>query len=487
MNAVAMHPLEAILRHCAAAEPDPWYPREYAQSNGLCWDDLADCLDDLWLEGLIQKSRGDKARGPAIVLSREGKRVLDDPEALERLRNGQSSAPGGRAAIVPQSLRYPRRPVLTRLLVLANVAVFAYGIFQLFPHKGPLKEFLLGPLFRGQPPQLVVNVWEQSGLLTTVALIHGEWWRLLSAAFVHLGLLHLGLNMLGVYSAGRLIEQTWGGLRFLVIYLFGAFGASCAAVVYQPEAQMGGASGALCGLVAAFGVWLLFNGRYLPRSLVLRMAISFLISSGLIIGLSLIPGVSGWGHLGGAVAGGIAALLLDLHRFTRPPLRWLALASLLVLPWVGYGLMERARATDPRWHKEEEKEFVRFHARRVHKASSEGIVLYRDHVQRLLEQGAKRREGAAVEKLLPELEEQHKKLTELAASLAKAGPYRDEDVENARRTAQEYLAARADLFERTERCFRLGEGWTEKDKQALEQQQDKVKDLRGKWEQLWAR
>src|SRR5262249_41261398 len=134
MNAVAMHPLEAILRHCAAAEPGPWYPREYAHSTGLCWDDLADCLEDLWLEGLIQQARGDKARGPAVVLSPEGKRVLDDPEALERLRNGQSSAPGGRAAVIPRSLRFPRRPILTRLLVLANVAVFAYGTFQLFPH-----------------------------------------------------------------------------------------------------------------------------------------------------------------------------------------------------------------------------------------------------------------------------------------------------------------------------------------------------------------
>src|SRR5262249_7983637 len=102
-------------------------------------------------------------------------------------------------------------------------------------------------------------------------------------------------------------------------------------------AAMGGASGALCGLVAAFSVWLMFNGKFLPRSLVGRWRVTLIITIGLMVFLSLLPGVSGWGHLGGAVAGGAAALLLQVQRFARPVvLRSVALIGVLILPAVGY-------------------------------------------------------------------------------------------------------------------------------------------------------
>src|SRR5262249_53686309 len=110
MSAVATSPLEIILRQCAAAAPEPWYPREHAKPAGLSWDDRAALLEILWLEGLIQRVRGEKGRGPALALSAEGAQVLADPAALDRLRQGQSPAPSGRAATVRHSLIRPARP-----------------------------------------------------------------------------------------------------------------------------------------------------------------------------------------------------------------------------------------------------------------------------------------------------------------------------------------------------------------------------------------
>ena len=141
----------------------------------------------------------------------------------------------------------------------------------------------------------------------------------------------------------------WGRLRYLIIYALSGLDGSCLGLAMRPAAASAGASGALCGVVAAAAVWWLCNGRCLPRALARELRINMLINGVLITLISLMPGVGGWGHLGGALAGAAAALALQAQRFARPPWRWAAPLALLALPWLGYAVIERQRATDPAW------------------------------------------------------------------------------------------------------------------------------------------
>ena len=78
----------------------------------------------------------------------------------------------------------------------------------------------------------------------TAGVAHGEWWRLLTASFLHYGLLHIGLNMFSLYFAGSILEQVIGHWRFLLLYLVSGIAGSAGALLWSPNALTVGASGA---------------------------------------------------------------------------------------------------------------------------------------------------------------------------------------------------------------------------------------------------
>lgn len=124
---------------------------------------------------------------------------------------------------------------------------------------------------------------------------HEEYWRLLTSAFLHGGLLHLAFNMLALYLFGPYVEQILGRWRFLLTYVTVSVGASV--FVYwlsSPVSQTVGASGAV---FAIFGLALIFLIR--QRENVTGMLVLLAIN-GLI---SLQSGISWQGHLGGFVVG----------------------------------------------------------------------------------------------------------------------------------------------------------------------------------------
>jgi membrane associated rhomboid family serine protease len=131
----------------------------------------------------------------------------------------------------------------------------------------------------------------------------GEWWRLVTAMFLHYGVLHLLLNMVLLWQLGRYLEEKLGPVRFLALYLLAGLGGNVAAYVFTaPNQPAAGASTSIFGLVMAM---IVVNRR-------LRLDITQLIPL-LVVNLLFtfsVPNVSVEGHLGGLVAGGIVAVIL---------------------------------------------------------------------------------------------------------------------------------------------------------------------------------
>ena len=131
------------------------------------------------------------------------------------------------------------------------------------------------------------------------AVAAGEWYRLVTTGFVHYGLLHLGFNMVLLYQFGQMLEPALGHIRFVALYMGALLVGSFGALVLDPLALTGGASGAVFGLVGAVAVGMRRRGIDIWQSgvgglLVVNLIITFAV-----------PGISVGGHLGG-LAGGAA-------------------------------------------------------------------------------------------------------------------------------------------------------------------------------------
>jgi membrane associated rhomboid family serine protease len=137
------------------------------------------------------------------------------------------------------------------------------------------------------------------------AVASGQDYRLLSAAFVHYGLLHLALNMYALYLIGGAFERYVGSMRFLAIYLVSALAGSFGALLVTPHSHTVGASGAIFGLMGALFVLERQRGMaLLGGSIGGLIVINLLITFG-------IPGISIGGHVGGLIGGGLVAFALS--------------------------------------------------------------------------------------------------------------------------------------------------------------------------------
>ncbi len=143
----------------------------------------------------------------------------------------------------------------------------------------------------------------------------GQWYRLISSGFVHFGIIHLGFNMYALYALGQTLEPQLGRARFALVYFASMLGGSAGALLLQPDGLHGGASGAVFGL---FG---LVTAGYLMRGI---NPLTTSLGGVLLINafLSLRPGISFGGHLGGAVAGVLCGLVVMAPSHRRLAERW---------------------------------------------------------------------------------------------------------------------------------------------------------------------
>lgn len=129
----------------------------------------------------------------------------------------------------------------------------------------------------------------------------GEWWRLLTSCFLHIGIIHIAMNMLALAYIGLLLEPHLGKMRFLSAYLLTGIAASATSLWWHPQTISAGASGAIFGM---YGLFL----AMLTTSLIERTARKALLTSiAVFIVYNLLSGVKGSvdnaAHSGGLVSG----------------------------------------------------------------------------------------------------------------------------------------------------------------------------------------
>jgi rhomboid protease GluP len=474
------HPLEALLAVIARAEPEPWYHRLEGPRLGVDPDVLLDMLELLWLEGLIQKAPGTPETGPGVQLTPLGRQVLEDPAVRERLRRGEplTRDPG---AVVRNSLRRPVTPVVTRLLVGANVLVFVWGAFLASQRPGLLGTYLTGFGGGGRYLALLLDL----GAAVSSLVMQGQWWRLVTTTLLHGGLLHLLMNMYTLNACGRFVEQTFGGWRLFLIYALGGWAGSCVAMGYTTGVPCIGASGAICGVLGAEGAWVLLYGRYLPRSLAQRGKSQLVTTVLLMVFISLLPGVSGWAHLGGALGGLAAALVLHFQRFGPAALRWLALVAFVPLFWGSYAWMQRSWAQTREGRAAAREGFSDRFGRPANQAANRVLSLCERDVEQLREQHPRRRDPDKVQAAIDALEKAKGEAGDLAGAIRKQS-FREEKVAAAKEKALELLEACVRLCDEAVAYLKKGDGARKADERALRDRFDKVDDLKHEFRQLLA-
>ncbi|MFC5713375.1 rhomboid family intramembrane serine protease [Thalassorhabdus alkalitolerans] len=177
------------------------------------------------------------------------------------------------------------------------------------------------------------------------AIIDGEWWRLLTAMFLHIGFLHLFMNSLALYFLGGAVERIYGTFRFFFIYLTAGLFGSAASFAFNEQISAG-ASGAIFGCFGA----LLYFGLIHKKLFFRTMGTSVIVI--LIINLSfgfLVPMVDNGAHIGGLIGGFIASAFLHLpkHRQHVRQLLFLAAALVAGAGLFAYGFVNEDKGSTP--------------------------------------------------------------------------------------------------------------------------------------------
>jgi rhomboid protease GluP len=183
------------------------------------------------------------------------------------------------------------------------------------------------------------------GAKENTLILRGQYWRFLAPVFLHINVLHLILNMANLVFLGIYLERLFGHGRFLLIYLLSGVISCVASFLFSPDTISIGASGAILGLVGAYGAFILAHRRAMVWGglfaiLVLIVVIGVNLSVGFVI-----PDVDNSAHIGGLVSGFIlgweftpfyrtlpSGELVDIHSFSwRWPLALLTIVGTLLL------------------------------------------------------------------------------------------------------------------------------------------------------------
>ena len=218
--------------------------------------------------------------------------------------------------------------MMTRFLIVLNLIGF---LWELYVGGSGL---LYGSNGNGMERILV-----DAALVPAFVLQYGQWWRIVTGAFLHGSLLHIGVNMMSLWFLGRFIEIALGPWRMLLVYVVSLVAAGLGVVYFSnPMIPTVGASGAIFGLFGALfaiGFKLGNTGRALVRANVGILVINLIITF-------TVPQISWQAHVAGLLAGFVLTFLIYF-----PPRR---VAPVVLDATTGRALpTEYESPVDPQW------------------------------------------------------------------------------------------------------------------------------------------
>jgi membrane associated rhomboid family serine protease len=279
---------------------------------------LAEDARAYWL-GVAQRAAGQLEAARALLV--EAAQRATDPrrralaeERLASLRGLEGAEP---VALTPEQAAFADEVAARALAAVADAPPVLEG---LRPGATPVTWVLIAANLGVQA--LVVALlhsttdsWSlaRAGANFAPAVAAGEWWRLVACTLLHVGGLHIGVNMFGLWRLGTVVEQIVGPLRFAAIYVLAAIAGSLATYHFGNPGLSAGASGAVFGVLGAAIVELwLRRGAGRPQAWRATLLNNLLLIAAinLFIG-SVTPVIDQSAHVGGLLGGALAGLVLS--------------------------------------------------------------------------------------------------------------------------------------------------------------------------------
>ncbi|WP_125683342.1 rhomboid family intramembrane serine protease [Levilactobacillus yonginensis] len=159
-----------------------------------------------------------------------------------------------------------------------------------------------------------VNVLITYGAKVNALIQQGEWWRLATPMFLHIGFTHILMNMITLYFVGMQIEAAFGHTRFLVMFLVSGIGGNIASFCFS-DSLSAGASTAIFGL---FGAFMMLGESFWQNPVIQQLARTFMAFVVMNIAFDVFtPGIDLAGHIGGLAAGFLVAYTVGVPRIGR--------------------------------------------------------------------------------------------------------------------------------------------------------------------------
>ncbi|MDO5580622.1 MAG: rhomboid family intramembrane serine protease [Planctomycetia bacterium] len=168
----------------------------------------------------------------------------------------------------------------------------------------------------------------------------GQWYRLITCAFVHIGIIHLLFNMYIFCQTGNLVERLFGHSLFFLVYIGSAITGSLLSMMVHQNVISAGASGAIFGVYGALFAYYVRFHRSVPREIfrgLMKNAILFVVIN-LVFGLQ--PGIDNFAHLGGLIGGflfGLAAAIPSDHEERKRSFPLHLISTILLITVVSCG------------------------------------------------------------------------------------------------------------------------------------------------------
>jgi len=166
---------------------------------------------------------------------------------------------------------------------------------------------------------------KMGALFGPITVLGGEWWRLLTAMFLHGGMTHLLMNMFSLYLIGRGVEEYFNTTSYVLLYLFSGLLGGLASLYMHPASVGVGASGAIFGIFGAMGgFFIAHRNKIEAHTKAFMKEFAIIIGINLVLGFS-IPSVDVSAHVGGLIIGFIGGYVISKN------FKWIGLYTIAMI------------------------------------------------------------------------------------------------------------------------------------------------------------